>query len=34
MKNEIIFDKHGRPDIVVTYTAAELEELLGRTTPS
>lgn len=33
MKNEIIFDKHGRPDIVVTYTAAELEELLGKNHP-
>ena len=33
MRNEIIFDKHGRPDIVVTYTAAELEELLGKNHP-
>ena len=33
MRNEIIYDNKGRPDIVVTYTAAELEELLGKDHP-
>lgn len=33
MKNEIIFDKAGRPDIVVTYTAEELAEALGADHP-
>lgn len=33
MRNEIIYDKKGRPDIVVTYTATELEELLGKNHP-
>lgn len=33
MKNEIIFDAKGRPDIVVTFTAAELEDALGKDHP-
>lgn len=33
MKNEIIFDAAGRPDIVVTYTAEELTEALGADHP-
>lgn len=33
MKNEVIFDKEGRPDIVVTYTAEELAEALGADHP-
>lgn len=33
MKNEIIYDAKGRPDIVVTYTAEELAEALGADHP-